>query len=430
VKVAFIGLGAMGLPIAGRLAEAGVADLSLFDLAEDRRALARGIGSVPDSIGAALRDSDLIITVLPADRHVEMVSLDVLAQARPGALYADLSTIAPATIDRVAGRLEQAGIQTVSIALTRGVAAARAGTLALFVGANGEVPDQLRPVLAALSNEIRYTATLGAAKALKVANNMAMCLIDIAICDALVLGERFALAADAVVAALPGHGADSWVLRNHIARNVLLGDLGPGHFSTRNMLKDVRLYQDLAIDAQVPGFLPAIAASCYRGLIAAGHAEDYHPIVVEWLRQSAATTAATAAATTTPGGAGDEGTLGVLGRGVAAIAALASLDALRVLRHYGLEPDEAVTHLATASAANQSLPGAARWLQGDHAAMDIAGLRSALHAVVELADTADYPALLPETALAAARELAHEPAREPAGDGAHPVGHVADARTS
>jgi 3-hydroxyisobutyrate dehydrogenase len=414
MKVAFIGLGAMGLPIAGRLAEARVGDLSLFDLAEERRALARGIGSVPDSIGAALRDSDLIITVLPADRHVEMVSLDVLAQAKPGALYADLSTIAPATIDRVAGRLEQAGIQTVSIALTRGVAAARAGTLALFVGARGGVPDQLRPVLAALSNEIRYTATLGAAKALKVANNMAMCLIDIAICDALVLGERFGLAAQDVVAALPSHGADSWVLRNHIARNVLRGDLGPGYFSTRNMLKDVRLYQDLAADAQVAGFLPAIAASCYRGVIAAGHAEDYHPIVVEWLRQSAATAA--------PRRAGDEGTLGVLGRGVAAIAALASLDALRVLRHYGLEPDEAVTHLATASAANQSLPGAARWLQGDDAALDTAGLRSALHAVVELADTADYPALLPETSLAAASELAR--------DGARPAGDVADARTS
>jgi len=394
VKIAFVGLGAMGLPIAGRLAETGVAELSLFDLAEGRRALARGLGSVPDTIGAALDGSDLVITVLPADRHVELVSRDVLAHARPGQLYADLSTIAPATMDRVAGRLEQAGVQTVSVALTRGAAAARAGTLALFVGPGGAVPGRLEPVLAAMSTEIRYTATLGGAKALKVANNMAMCLIDIAVCEALVLGERYGLDAGTVVAALPGHGADSWVLRNHVAQNILSGDLGPGHFSTRNMLKDVRLYQDLAADAQVPAFLPAIAASCYRGVIAAGHAEDYHPIVVEWLRQAAAATAAPRP--------GDQGTLTVLGRGVAAIAALASLDALRVLDYYGLAPGEAADHLATASAGNQSLAAAARWLAGDDAALDPAGLRRALHDMIEIADAADYPALLPETALAAA----------------------------
>lgn len=397
MKIAFVGLGAMGLPIAGRLAEAGVAELSLFDLSEGRRALARGFGSVPDSVGAALRGSDLIITVLPADRHVEMVCGDVLAQARPGQLYADMSTIAPATIDRVAGRLAQGGVQTVSIALTRGVAAARAGALALFVGTPAAVPAPLRPVLAAVSNEIRYTGTLGAAKALKVANNMVMSLIDIAVCDALVVGERFGLTAEAVVGALPGHGADSWVLRNHIARNVLTGDLGPGYFSTQNMLKDVRLYQELAADAQVPGFLPAVAAACYRGVIAAGHAEDYHPIVVDWLRQAAATAA--------PRRPADAGTLAVLAGAVTAIAALASLEALRVLLYYGVEPNEAAAHLATASAASPSLAAAAGWLQGDDAALDPGALRSALQAVIDLADAAAYPALLAETALAAARML-------------------------
>jgi 3-hydroxyisobutyrate dehydrogenase len=397
MKVAFVGLGAMGLPIAARLAETGVADLSLFDLADERRALASGLGTVTGSVSDALRGSDVILTVLPADRHVEAVAADVLACARPGQLFADMSTIAPATIDRVAARLEAAGVQTVSVALTRGAAAARAGTLALFVGARGDVPDQLRPVLAAISEEIRYTGSPGAAKALKVANNMAMCLIDIVVCDALALGERYGLAAAAVVGALPGQRADSWVLRNHIAGNVLSGDLGPGHFSTRNMLKDVRLYQDLAADARVPGFLPAIAASCYRGVIAAGHGEDYHPIVIEWLRASAATAAAPLQ--------GSDATTAVLGAGVAAITALASIEALRVLRHYRLKPDEAVAHLATASAGSDMLPAAGRWLDGDDAALDAAGLISALQAVIRLADAADYPALLPETALAAAREL-------------------------
>lgn len=398
MKIAFIGLGAMGLPIAARLAESGVAELSLFDLQEDRRALAAEFGSVADSLDAAVHGSDVVITVLPADRHVEAVSRDVAGCARPGQLFADLSTIAPATIERIASGFDPIGVETVSVALTRGAAAARAGTLALFVGTRGEVPEPLRPVLAAMSSEIRYVPALGAAKALKVANNMAMCLLDIAICDALVLGDRFGLAAAAIVDALPAYGADSWVLRNHVAGNLLRGDLGPGHFSTRNMLKDVRLYQRLAAEARVPAFLPAIAASCYRGLMAAGHAEDYHPIVVEWLRQSAASAA--------PRRSGDAGTLAALGRGVAAIQALASLDALEVLRRNGLEPAEAAAHLNTASAANQSMSAAAAWLRGDRSALDPGALLSALAAVLELAEASDYPALLPETASAVARELA------------------------
>lgn len=398
MKIAFVGLGAMGLPIAARLAESRVAELSMFDLQEDRRALAAGFGSVPDSLDAAVDGSDLIITVLPADRHVEEVSHDIADCARSGQLFADLSTIAPATIERIASGFERIGVETVSVALTRGAAAARAGTLALFVGTRHEVPAPLRPVLAAMSSEIRYVPTLGAAKALKVANNMAMCLLDIAICDALVLGDRFGLAAAAIVEALPAYGADSWVLRNHVAANLLRGDLGPGHFSTRNMLKDVRLYQQLAAEVRVPAFLPAIAASCYRGVMAAGHGEDYHPIVVEWLRESAASEL--------PRQSADVGTLAVLGQGVAAIQAMASLDALEVLRRNGLEPADAAAHLATASAANQSLPAAAAWLCGDHSALDPDGLLSALEKVLGLADATDYPALLPETALAAVRELA------------------------
>jgi hypothetical protein len=95
----------------------------------------------------------------------------------------------------------------------------------------------------------------------------------------------------------------------------------------------------------------------------------------------------------------------VLGRAVEAIATLANLDALAVLRRNGVEPAEAAAHLATASAGNQSLPAAAAWLGGDHAALDPSAPRSALEAVLELADAADYPALLPETALAVARQL-------------------------
>ena len=389
MRIAFVGLGAMGLPMAGRLASEGGAELALYDVAPDRLALAGGLGRPAVSVADAARDADAVFSVLPADRHVEAVAGEVADAAHDGLLYVDFSTIAPATIERVAARLERAGVRTVSVAVTRGTAAARTGELALFVG--GELPPQLEPALAALASEVRRVGGLGAAKAVKIGNNVIVACIDVAACEAIVLGRKLGLEPGRVVEAVEAAAGTSWPLRNHVARHVLTGDLGPGGFSTVNMAKDVGLFVGLAAASGLAAPLAGAAAASYRGTIAAGFGSDYHPVVIRWLEQCA--------------GAGDDavatgeaGDLAVIARAVGAVQLLTTLESLRALQSVGIAPAEAAGHLASGSASNPALEPARAHLEGRAGIPRAAALAADLAAATALADRARVPAALLEAA--------------------------------
>lgn len=385
MKIAFIGLGAMGLPMARRLAGEGGAELSLFDISSAHLAAAAGLGRQATSVADAARDADAVFTVLPADPHVEAVAAELAEVARPGLVYVDFSTIAPATIDRVASTLAAVGVATVSVTVTRGTAAARTGELALFVG--GDLIPELESALRAIATEIRPTGGLGAAKAVKIGNNVVVACIDVAICEAIVLGRKLGLAANELTDELEAAGGASWALRNHVVKHVLADDLGPGGFSTKHMAKDVRLFIALAGEHGFAAPLAGIALSCYRGTIAAGYGEDYHPVVIRWLEQNAASGPR-------PDGEGDRAQLVVLARAVNACQMLTTLEALRVMRAAGIAPSEAVAHLESGSGANSSLA-----LARDHLERGVplpVALAADIASALELADAVNVPALMLE----------------------------------
>jgi 3-hydroxyisobutyrate dehydrogenase len=388
MRLGFVGLGAMGLPIARRLAGHGDVELALYDVSAERLALADGLGRRASSTADAARGADAVFSVLPADAHVEAVARELAEVAPP--VFVELSTIGPATIERVAAELAARGTATVSVAITRGVAAAEAGTLALYVG--GEVPASLRPVLDTVASEIRPVGGgRGGAKAVKIANNMILACSNVAVCEALVLGRKLGLAARTVTDALES-AAPGWALRNHIVAGVLGRDLGPGHFSTANMLKDVRLYLELAAEHGLPAPLAGVAAACYRGTIAAGHGEDHHPSVVRWLEAGAASGDVTEPppAVATPPDALDE-----ICRAVRAVQVLADVDALIVAARSGVDAAEAAGHIGSGSGGNGALAAVA-------AGEVPATLGDDLMALLALAERAQAPALMFEAARHAA----------------------------
>src|SRR4051794_5651389 len=160
-----VGIGAMGLPIARRLAAAPGLELSVFDVESARLDALDVPARRATSVADAASDADAVFTVLPADRHVEAVA-DELAAVANGGLFVDFSTIGPATIERIAARLADRGMRTISVAVTRGTAAAEVGQLALYVGAEGDVPPELGLAFDAMASEVRTVGGLGAAKAL------------------------------------------------------------------------------------------------------------------------------------------------------------------------------------------------------------------------------------------------------------------------
>jgi len=392
MRAAQLGLGAMGLPIARRLAAVSDLELVVFDVDPARLAAVGGGARSAESIADAVRGADAILTVLPADPHVEAVAADVLAAAEPGQIFVDLSTIAPATIEAVAARLAGAGVRTLSVAITRGTAAAERGELGLFVGGDEILIERLRPALDAIANEVRASGDLGSAKALKIANNMVVAVLDIGICEAIVLAGKLGIDAETVTHHLRESGADGWALRNHIIACVLTDDLGPGHFSTANMAKDIGLFLEMASERATPATLAATAASCYRGTIAYGHALDYHPVVIRWLERISAADA------TPPDIEVDESeVLRAISGAIVALQTLANVEALHALRALGISTLDAAEHLASGSAQNESLAAVGRSMT-----VNTRALLGELERLLALAHRASVPGLMFEAARQAA----------------------------
>ncbi len=399
MKVTFLGLGAMGLPMARNLAGVQGVQLSLYDLAPDRLAQAADLGRVAASFEDAVAQADIVFSVLPADAHVETVAAGLAKHGRAGQLYVDFSTISPQTIDAVAKDLAQVGIETVGIALTRSTAAAQAGTLALFVGGSEDAIARLRPLLDSMATDVLLTESIGAAKAMKIVNNMVVANLDILACETLVFGHQLRHNVDDIIDALTRNGADSWALTNHIVKYVLPDDLGPGRFSTRYMAKDVALCADLARDAGEPAPFTGLAQAYYRGVTAHGHGDDYHMIVIRWLEQGAAISRPVTGDHRT---GADAEALTAVAKAAAAVQTLVTVEALTLAKRGGLSLQRAADYLEKGSGGSDTVRAV---LAGDPSELtwDLTTLAGQLDEACRLAQTASVPAIMLETARHVAR---------------------------
>lgn len=392
MKIAFIGLGAMGLPMAGRIATAGNDELTLYDISAERLKQAERLGRVAGSLPDAVAGADAVFSVVPADRHVEAVVDEFLPVARPGQVYVDFSTIGPRTIQNAADRLAGAGVTTVSAGMTQSIDGARTGTLVLFMGGPRELPPVIASAIGAMASEVRMAGSVGAAKSLKLINNMVNASINMTVSEALVLGGQVGLTYEETALALRDRGADSWPLRNHTIKHVLPDVLGPGFFSTNYLMKDVKLGISMLTELGVPAIFAGLALSYLRGAAAHGYGNDYHMIVVRWLEKGAS-------ARVDGGGSGGSGggrpaadwhgdkrrAEQTLVRAVAALQTLFSLDAVNVLHHLGITPLDVALHLEAGSAGNDSLRALRRHLEGGAEVQTPAGLLDDFERVLELA---------------------------------------------
>lgn len=404
MKVAFVGLGSMGSLMAAQLAEVPDVELALFDLDDDRLRSLSNLGRVASSVADAAADADAIFSVVPADRHVRAVVDDLLPVAREGQIYVDFSTIGPRTIEEVQERLARCGVETVSAGMTQSIEGAATGTLRLFAGGPATIPPVIGPALDALTAEIRLVGGVGAAKALKLINNMVVACADVAICEALVLGEQHGLAYEQTVKGLSGEGADSWPLHHHIIAHVLPDDLGEGFFSTRFLIKDLTLCMQFLAEHGLPSMFAGLATSFYRGTAAMGHGDDYHMIVIRWLERTAAFDGPRRPRKVAAPEHDPAEVPRTLAHAVAAIQLLVCAEALRALARMGVAQRDAAEHLEAGSAGNDSLRGLIG-RRGSGSALTPAALAADLQKAVDLAREVDVPATMFELARHVALDL-------------------------
>jgi 3-hydroxyisobutyrate dehydrogenase-like beta-hydroxyacid dehydrogenase len=376
------------------LAAADGVDVTFHDVRPAVLAEVAGLGATAGSIAELVAEVDVVFSVLPADEHVRAVAAQVRAGGRPGQALVDFSTIHPDTIRQVADDLATGGIDTVGVALTRSTAAAQAGELALYLGGPAPWLERLAPAWEAMATETLVFADAGAAKAMKVINNMVVSTIDQLVCEALVLGARLDVPAAALCEALAAGGADSWALHHHIERYVLPEDLGPGRFSTRYMAKDVRLCAELARSVGLPAFFAGLSRAYYRGSVAHGRGDDYHMIAIRLVEELAALGRR---ATSPPPVAPDVGTAAAIAAGAGAVQTLISLEALAIAARSSLSAAEAVDGMETGSGGNESL----RRLVGDPrpaGTWTLGGLLDDLERTMALAEGVEAPAITFELA--------------------------------
>ncbi|NIJ70636.1 3-hydroxyisobutyrate dehydrogenase [Xanthomonas sp. 60] len=205
-RIAFIGLGNMGGPMAANLVKAGHT-VRVFDLvpAALQAAVDAGAHAATSALDT-LTDAEVVISMLPASRHVEGVYLGedgILADIPAGALLIDCSTIAPAVARKVAEAAAARGLQMLDAPVSGGTAGATAGTLTFIVGGEADALERARAVLQAMGRNIFHVGASGAGQVAKLCNNMALGVIMA------VTGESIALGV--------AHGLDPKVLSDMMA---------------------------------------------------------------------------------------------------------------------------------------------------------------------------------------------------------------------
>ena len=210
--IAFIGLGNMGAPMAANLARAGE-EVRGFDLATVQRdnALKQGV-PVASSARDAFDGADILITMLPAGKHVMSVWTELLPYAKKGMLFIDCSTIDVESARKVHELANSAGILSMDAPVSGGVAAAKAATLTFMCGANETAFNAARPILEKMGSRIIHCGEAGLGQAAKICNNMILGATMIATSEAFVLGEKLGLSHQALYNVASVSSAQSWSL--------------------------------------------------------------------------------------------------------------------------------------------------------------------------------------------------------------------------
>lgn len=273
MKTGFIGLGAMGAPMARNLQRAGLLHRVWNRTPARGAALAAEIGCTASPDPAALaRDCDAVMLCVSADADVVAVVDAMLPALRPGSLVIDHSTVSAATARTVAARLAARGADFLDAPVSGGVEGARQGTLAIMVGGEPQVFERARPLLAAVGRTLTHFGPHGAGQTAKATNQIIVAGVIRAIGEGLAFARAGGLDLDKVIATLGGGAAASWYLA-HRGPYMARGDY-PAGFRVRLHAKDLRICREMAHAAGA--VLPVVEETLrdYEQLIAAGHGDE------------------------------------------------------------------------------------------------------------------------------------------------------------
>lgn len=281
-KVGFIGLGAMGLPLAKNLQKNGFA-VTGYDIDASRAdAIVELGGTRAGSIAEACRGAEIVLTCLPATQHVEAVifgEAGVLAHIEPGALLLETSTIDANGTDRIIRACEERGIPFVDSPIGRLVLHAEQGKSLFMVGANDEDFARVEPLLAAMGEVTYRCGGRGMGSRMKLVNNFLLLTVAQVSAEAVALGTKLGLDIDTILKVTGGTTAQNGQLHTLMVNKVLKGDVVPG-FTIDLAHKDMTLAMTAANEQRMGLPVGSAAHAVYSGARATDFAtKDYSALL-------------------------------------------------------------------------------------------------------------------------------------------------------
>lgn len=273
MRVAVLGTGRMGRAMVGTLGRAGF-DVTVWNRSRPRAEAAASATSatVADTPVAAVGDADVVISSLADDAAVEAVFAEALAGLHAPQVVLEMSTIAPATSRRVAGRVAERGATLLDAPVSGSVSLVEAGQLAIMVGGQADALERARRVLDALSSKVLHVGPLGSGATMKLAVNALVHGLNEALAESLVLAERAGVErTTAYEVFASGAAAAPFVLYKRASYE--RPDETPVAFSLDLVAKDLELILGLAREVDAPMPQATVNLDAVRAAIAAGLGE-------------------------------------------------------------------------------------------------------------------------------------------------------------
>lgn len=289
MKVAFIGMGTMGVPMALNIMNAGNQVIVHNRTREREEPLAeKGAGRAASPAEAA-GDADVVITCLSDTPDVEAIILGdngVIHGAKPGTIVIDMSTISPSATKRMAEKLSERNISMIDAPVSGGSEGAEKGTLSIMVGGETDDVDKTRPILEAMGKTITHVGPIGSGQLTKAINQVIIAGTYWGVAEGLGLGMKAGLNMEKVIQAVGGGAAGSWALTNRSAN--MIDNSYPLGFRVKLHRKDLIIALEVARELGVTLPVAAFVEQVETGLISRGHEDEDISAIARTVREQSA----------------------------------------------------------------------------------------------------------------------------------------------
>ena len=284
MKIAFIGTGLMGFPMAKNLLEKSL-DLNVFSRTiEKAKPLEKFGAKISNSLSEAIKDVDVVITMLTDDDAVEKVlsDQDFQKNLKKGSTIVDMSSIKPKIAIKYGKLLKDKGINFLDAPVSGGTIGAEQATLAIMVGGDQKVFDQVKDILKFMGNPT-LVGPLGSGQVSKLANQIIVGVTIGAVAEAITLCEKAGVDGNKFIKALAGGFADGKILQNH-GKRMIDKDFSPkGKVSTH--LKDMNNILECAGDFNTQLPISNLIKDMFKSLVENGNDNDDHSALYKEIKR-------------------------------------------------------------------------------------------------------------------------------------------------